>query len=334
MRRYRCRTKRWLRISFRPWGGILSGVILLGLIGVENDVAASEFRWEFNSAEQATLFEDGQSVFRYQIKPLSQDGGPPRSNYLHPVYDVSGRVVTEDFPTDHYHHRGIFWAWHQLLWKGKSLADPWIAENIQWVPSRGRDYGVTFAQSESGAELTISHDWVVPNPNDAGAEWRVLRETMRVVARARQEDRRMLEFELSLQALVDGLTIGGSDDDKGYGGFSPRIKLPEDVQFIGQQGPVQPQHSAVRGGAWMDVRGSVDGQLSGITMMVHPSHPGFPLKWILRAQRSMQNPQWPGRQPVTLPQGKSVVLRYGLLLHDGTLSSEALEREWTRFAER
>jgi hypothetical protein len=35
---------------------------------------------------------------------------------------------------------------------------------------------------------------------------------------------RKINFEISLSPLIDGIRIGGSDDEKGYGGFSARIK--------------------------------------------------------------------------------------------------------------
>jgi AcrR family transcriptional regulator len=34
-----------------------------------------------------------------------------RSCYIHPLYGLDGEVMTEDFPVDHRHHRGVFWAW-------------------------------------------------------------------------------------------------------------------------------------------------------------------------------------------------------------------------------
>ncbi|MGB0579979.1 MAG: DUF6807 family protein, partial [Limisphaerales bacterium] len=144
---------------------------------------------------------------------------------------------------------------------------------------------------------------------------------------------RRLDFELRLRALWEGVTLGGSDNVKGYGGFSPRVRLAKDVKFIGQTGPVKPMNTAVDGGAWMNVTRTIADKKRSVTMLVHPSHPAFPVKWILRAKRSMQNPQWPGRTPVAISTKEDTVLRYRLLLHNNLLDAAALEAEWKRYAQ-
>ena len=56
------------------------------------------------------------------------------------------------------------------------------------------------------------------------------------------------------------------------------------------------------------------GVISGVTILVHPTSPGFPQRWILRQARSMQNPVYPGREPVPLSDEKPLTLRYRLVL--------------------
>ena len=46
----------------------------------------------------------------------------PRSNYIHPVYGLSGEMLTRDWSKDHPHHRGIYWAWPEVEF-GKKLGD-------------------------------------------------------------------------------------------------------------------------------------------------------------------------------------------------------------------
>ena len=87
-----------------------------------------------------------------------------------------------------------------------------------------------------------------------------------------------------------------------------------------------------RGVAWVDVVGTLDGKRQGVAIMVHPSHPDFPVKWILRPKRSMQNPQWPGREAMTLDPQHEVRLRYRLVLHVGDLAHDELEAIWQDFA--
>lgn len=79
--------------------------------------------------EGIELLENSQPVFFYQRKP-KPSAGTFFNNYLHPLYGVEGDTLTEEFPEDHLHHRGIFWAWHQLYIQDKRLGDGWMMENI------------------------------------------------------------------------------------------------------------------------------------------------------------------------------------------------------------
>ena len=63
---------------------------------------------------------------------------------------------------------------------------------------------------------------------------------------------RMIDFEISLKALIPGVFMGGSDDEKGYGGFCTRLHLPYDLVFTSDHGPVIPQTLQLIAGPWMD----------------------------------------------------------------------------------
>ena len=82
------------------------------------------------SNEGYEFFEGDSPVLFYQAKPKSLDGKFTRAGYVHPLYDLDGHVLSEDFPTDHLHHRGIFWAWHQLYVGGTQIGDPWICRDF------------------------------------------------------------------------------------------------------------------------------------------------------------------------------------------------------------
>jgi hypothetical protein len=46
--------------------------------------------------------------------------------------NVNGNILTEDFPKDHLHHRGVFWAWHQVLIGDKKMGDAWECRDFIW----------------------------------------------------------------------------------------------------------------------------------------------------------------------------------------------------------
>jgi hypothetical protein len=275
-------------------------------------------------------FSEGDTrVLFYQAgRKALPDGRASRSNYFHPLYDLDGNVVTQDFPEDHIHHRGIFWAWHRVRINGADVQDQWVNRDSFWTVQEAR------TESDAGsAALALRVVWESPQFTDARGQRRPFVEERSVTRVHRAEGAiRKIDFHQRLTALVDGVEIGGSDDAKGYGGFSYRIVMPSDIRFTGKQGVVTPIENAVGSSPWMDVSGSYGKSgKSGLTVLTHPSSSGFPQPWILRARASMQNAVYPGRQPVAIPRDRPVILRYRLVLHRGELATSDIERLQTEY---
>jgi hypothetical protein len=273
---------------------------------------------------QGYWFSEGDTkVLFYQAERKSlPDGRAARSNYFHPLYDLDGNVLTEDFPKDHIHHRGIFWAWHQVRINGKTVQDQWANRDSFWTIQDAQT-----GSDDRSASLALRVVWESPHFADADGRRRPFDEE-RSVTRVHRVD-----FHQRLTALVDGVEIGGSEDAKGYGGFSYRVVMPPDIRFTGAQGVVTPIENAVGASPWMDVSGSYGSSgKSGLTVLTHPSTTGFPQPWILRARASMQNAVYPGRQPTAIPRDRPVILRYRLVLHRGELAAADIERLQAEYA--
>ena len=280
---------------------------------------------------QGYWFSEGDTkVLFYQAERKAMpDGQAARSNYFHPLYDLDGNVLTEDFPKDHIHHRGIFWAWHQVRINGKTVQDQWVNRDSFWTLQDAR-----IDSDARSASLALRLVWESPQFADAQGKRRPFVEERSVTRVHRAEGAtRKIDFHQRLTALVDGVEIGGSDDAKGYGGFSPRVVMPPDIRFTGAQGVVTPVENAVGASPWMDVSGSYGASgKSGLTVLTHPTTTGFPQPWILRARNSMQNAVYPGRQPTAIPRDRPVILRYRLVLHRGELAPADIERLQAEYA--
>ena len=287
-------------------------------------------------AEGFEFSDGGKPILFYQAKPKSLDGKFERSGYVHPLRNLDGNVISEDFPADHLHHRGIFWAWHQLYVGDTQIGDPWICRNFL---SRVDDVAIVESRVNTAAILATAH-WVSPDwLDEAGAQKPIVREETRIEVWPEQENSRTIDIRIKLAALEPEVRIGGSDDVKGYGGFSPRLRLPKDIRFTAEAGEVEPQKTAVNASPWMDISGTFDeangnrkGSTSGVTILCHPSLPGFPQMWILRKARSMQNPVYPGRTPVKLPTKEPLELRYRLVVHRGSASKEQISSWFETYA--
>jgi len=275
------------------------------------------------TSEGAWVKENGEKVFFYQAKTKSLDGAFSRADYIHPLCGLDGFELTEDFPKDHLHHRGIFWTWHQVIIGDKHIGDAWECRDFVW------DVKEVTASSALGDALTLKTKtyWQSPLWLDKDENQKpFVEENTNITVYPRAENYRVIDFEISLVALEPDLKIGGSDDEKGYSGFSVRMKMPDDIVFLSEHGEVQPTINQLRAGPWMDVSGSLaaDGSKAGIVMICHPDNPVYPDPWIIRKNGSMQNPAFPGRQPVAVSNTTPMVLRYRLVIYKGDITPEEI----------
>jgi len=314
-------TERYYKHTIEIAAALLVVITLAGCRQMESAHAI-----KITEAGQGFLVTEGDDkVMFYQRTHLSKNGKYSRANYIHPLYGLDGEALTEDFPADHLHHRGVFWAWHQVWVGDKKLGDSWAAENFFWDI---RNVKILTPDSQSRA-LQVEVYWNSPLWTDAaGKQKPFVKETTIIRVHRAQDDMRKVDFQISLQALEDGVRIGGSEDEKGYGGFTTRIPLPDGLSFIGSGGPVEPKNLAVEGGPWLDFSGALrkDSQTSGIAILCHKSLPGYPQRWILRRKGSAQNPVFPGRQSVPLSHDEPLVLRYRLIIHRGDVHHVNLDK--------
>ena len=95
-------------------------------------VAAGQFQFRDLNSNSIELTEKGAPVFVFSYGTmLKEDTAPDRARccYLYPVYAPNGVVVTDDFPKDHPHHRGMSWMWPIVIVDGKTY-DLWTIKGI------------------------------------------------------------------------------------------------------------------------------------------------------------------------------------------------------------
>ncbi|MFT7033581.1 MAG: hypothetical protein ACJA2S_002089 [Cyclobacteriaceae bacterium] len=304
---------------------ILQIILIIFFFSLVQSCAEKKDYWSIEENSEGILIkEKAEKVLFYQRATKSLDGKFERSNYIHPLYGLDGNVLTEDFPEDHLHHRGIFWTWHQNYVGNKSVGDAWALENFSWEVT---DSKATI--SDNGVLLNTVVNWKSPLWLDANGKQKAFaREKARIKVFSKEENYRVIDYEIEITALEDSLSIGGSEDEKGYSGFSWRIKLPEDVKFEGENGEVEPTKLAIDAGAWMNLSGSLsqEGSKEGVIVVSHDSNPYHPQPWILRNKRSMQNAAFPGRDRYSIPKNKPLLLKYRMIVYQGELKAEVINK--------
>jgi hypothetical protein len=220
-------------------------------------------------------------------------------------------VLTQERPADHLHQRGEFWSCHQVIVDGKAAADGWFMKGLTFHVREKRFKG----DRADGGTLTVNADWFV----NSGVEVAyVARDTTKVTVFALKKGARRIDFDTVITARADTLALGGSDDAKGYGGFSMRLVQPDRLVFGSGGKVVTPAVAPVEAGKAMGFAWTgpdVPAWTVGLACRAN----GAPItRWILRKELSMQNCVFPGRAPFVLKKGQTLRLQSTLILRLAT----------------
>jgi hypothetical protein len=241
-----------------------------------------------------------------------------RSTYLHPLYGLDGEVLTDDFPKDHYHHRGLFWAWPHVSIDGKEY-DLWMLKGIaqrfeRWLEKKA---------SADAAVLGVENGWYV-------GQQKVMQERVRLRVHPTGRDGRAMDLELTWTPVGRPVTLAGAEG-KSYGGLTLRF-APGTNTVITIPAGIPKADSYMTNLPWADLTTLLaDGQrTSGAALMVHPSHPGFPPQWLTR-HYGVLCLGWPGVKPETFQPGEPICCRYRVWIHRGQPSVAQLEKAYEAY---
>jgi hypothetical protein len=267
---------------------------------------ASPFEFKETPGEILELRENGKAAFVYNYGMQLATGAPEdrrRSSYVHPVYTPRGIAVTDDFPRDHWHHRGVFWAW-PIVRAGGERYDNWTIKGLltKFIRFTNRN------ASADSAELGVESGWYA-------GDKQIAREHVRIVAYPAKGASRTIAFELTFDATSAPVEIEGDPtNDKGYGGFSVRFAKREGTVITTDRGREAKDTDMVPH-AWAELAATFEGGPAALRIDIDPSNPGAPNGWCLR-HYGFLGVNYPGRTPLVLQPGKPLTLKYRVTLSD------------------
>jgi hypothetical protein len=260
---------------------------------------------------------------RSNIKPIFRRGG-----YLHPIYSLSGKVITDDFPPNHIHHHGVWSAWSNAEFERRAT-DFW---NV--VDGKGHVEFAELGNTWSGAAhggFTTKHRYVDltgGTPKTAlNEEWEV-----RILNRLPGEN--FWVFDLSCTQTCASTAI--KFPEYRYGGVGLRglwaWNGKDAVEFLTSDGVTDRVKSHTMRARWCDMHGLIDGQPVGIAVMGHPNNFRAPQPMRVHPTEPFFNfaPQQAG--DFELQPGKTYVARYRFVIHDGAPDKDLLDRLWASYA--
>lgn len=271
-------------------------------------------------------YQAGKSALpRADLAPIFQRGG-----YLHPITSPSGKIVTDDYPSNHKHHHGIWFPWTKTEFEGRH-PDFWNMGDgkgtVEFVA-----LGETWNGPVHGGFQTQHRfvDLTAPEPKVALNElWEVK------VYAVGQGAKPYHVFDLvSTQQCASSSPL--KLPQYYYGGLGFRGNFAwngkNNTFFLTSEGETDRVKGNETRGRWCHVGGKVDGELTGIAILCHPDNFRAPQPMRLHPSEPFFcfAPQQSG--DMQIEPGKPYVSRYRFVVADGAPDPMELERLWNDYA--
>lgn len=244
----------------------------------------------------------------------------PRSDYIHPLYGLEGEMLTSDWPDGgHPHHRGIFWAWPELMY-GDQLGDIYALQRVFARPT-GK---VRYTSGPEYAEVDAENLWIWEE------EVALVRENAIIRVYSATADSRIIDLSIKLLALEDSVTLATRFTNS-YGGLNIRMQTPkeQDISYYTDEAEHLPRR------AWSDFSGIFEGNesKSGLMVLQHLNNPEYPGVWRDYPNLAWVQPTFPTPESrYLLSKNEPLVLRYRLIIHSGGKpTKEAFMESWDAY---
>ena len=280
---------------------------------------------------QWLILENGTPVvqYNYQTVPLPEgylerltDGkqyAVPRSNYIHPLFDIHGKPTTHDWSMDHAHHRGIYWAWPEVGYKGE-LGDLHALQKVFARPN-GK---IETLKNEGKVSIRAENLWKWEDKEP------IVHETATFTVSPLSKSGRNIDLVFQFKGLVDEVTLARRGQAH-YGGLNIRMARLENFQsgsFRELDGDTSKNGAAWVFGTWKD---ESTGKQMELTVLEKADNPDYPGEYIHYPDIQWFQPTFPATGTrFLLKRGETLTLRYRLWIHEAA-DDAAKKAAWKEY---
>jgi hypothetical protein len=267
---------------------------------------------------EASFQDDGRELTR-----LIFDSSLKRP-FLYPIIGPGGRSLTRmghpRDPNSHSHHNSV-WISHNMV----GGVDFWGDGGKGRIVQRRI---VRFEDSDEEALTQTENDWL------GEGDKLLLKETRSIRVRPLAEKQWLLVIDLQLVPPAGEITLGKTP----FGFLGVRMAKTIGVHDGGgtirnSAGGVNEKEVFWKPAKWVDYSGPIArGVSEGIALLDHPSNPNHPATFHVR------DDGWMGASATfdaerTIRAGEPLKLRYGLWVHAGVPTADAINKQFVAFAE-
>jgi hypothetical protein len=310
-------------VSFR-FAVLVASMIALCAPGQLRAQAGAKFTWRKQDTSLA-LLNHGRVVWEHVHdrkvgKPFMRFGLLDGTELTRPW------PFPKDYPrADHVWHRALWWSWKAIdginYWEKHQTGTEPVAVEVSHEKDGAAVITLTIAYHRPGEAPVVKEKRVitVTAPDSTGS------------------------YLITWQATF---TPGGKKDvvfnQNSYGGLALRLAAEccgDPAQgrpawtFLDSEGRTNGSNNKTA--RWVAYRGiAPNGRPACVAMFDHPANPRHPSWWQTRDNYPYMNPSLTCKEAYTVAAGAGLTLTYGILVHDGAIDADRLERAWKDFAAR
>lgn len=309
------------------------------LVKINKPIPFASTTLQLATNEKAVVIsENGKNVLQYNFAthypPAGVDSAFKRSGFIHPLWTPSGNVLTRINAPDHYHHMGLWNPWTHVLFENKEV-DFWnIGDKkgtVRFSHFISKNRGAVYA----GLKALQEH--VAFNIPKAGEEKIALNEVWDIRVYHTGNKMWLCDFTSMLNCATNSpVTL----QEYRYGGFGFRATEEwnnANSRVLTSEGKSRKEADASTA-RWCVIDGDLAKGHGGILFMSYPANYNFPEPmrvWPEDANKRgdvffsfspTRNKDWP------LQPQKNYVLKYRMLIYDGTITAQQAEEVWHSFA--
>ncbi len=275
----------------------------------------------------------GREICTYQggsgDLPEGYDPALRRGGYLSRLLTPAGALVTDDYPPNHRHHHGVWFAWTKTAFAGRT-PDFWnmgertgtveaVSRGPVWIGAQWAGFQAVHRYRDLGVTPAVT----------------VLDETWDMTLEAPHGEHPVDVIDLVISQRCAG-DVPLVLPTYRYGGLGFRGNRAWDgngnLIVLTSEGKTRIEANETRG-RWCWVGGRIDGRIAGVAILCHPDnfrspqpmrvHPIEPFVCFAPSQLG----EW------SITPGEVLTLRYRIIVGDGEADAVDLNRRWSDWAE-